>query len=146
MLALSVQQPWPWMIFHAKKVIENRDWPPPQALFGQRIAIHASKRRQPIEPVDIMSEIYGWGVENWWDVPIPALRDLPVGVLLGTVILDGVTRTGDARGDGKRSKWFTGPYGWILMQPKLLAEPLQARGFLGLWPVPDAVLPALEAV
>ena len=146
MLALSVQQPWPWLIFHGGKDVENRDWAPPRALIGQRIAIHASKKRQPLEPVDIMSDIAGFGVENWWEPKIPELRDLPVGVLLGTVVLDGVTRDGKIHANGKGSKWFVGTFGWILVNPKTLAEPIPARGQLGLWPVPESALPALEAL
>jgi len=145
MLALSVQQPWVWMIFHGRKPVENRTWAPPESLIGQRIAIHASKRRQAIEPVDIMSDVYGWGVENFWETKIPQLSELPVGVIYGTVLLDGVTRDGDIYGEGKQSKFFTGPFGWIVLKPKPLAEPIPMRGSLGLWQVPASAVPLLEA-
>lgn len=40
MKALSIRQPWAWMILHAGKDIENREWP---TRFRGRVLIHASK-------------------------------------------------------------------------------------------------------
>ena len=40
MMALSIRQPWAWLILHAGKDIENRDWP---TRFRGRFLIHASK-------------------------------------------------------------------------------------------------------
>ncbi len=44
MKALSIQQPWAWLILHGGKDIENRSWKLPKAMVGQRIYIHAGKR------------------------------------------------------------------------------------------------------
>lgn len=143
MLALSVQQPWPWLIFYGAKDIENRTWAPPPGLVGQRFAIHASKRRQPLEPLDIMADVMGWGVEEFWEPKIPQLAELPLGVLLGTVRLAGVTR--DGRVGDRKSKWFSGPFGWMIPDPKPLAEPIPCRGSLGLWEVQPSAVPLLEA-
>ena len=43
MRALTVLQPWADCICGLGKRVENRTWPPPNALIGQRIAIHAGK-------------------------------------------------------------------------------------------------------
>lgn len=40
MKALSILQPWPWLILHAWKDIENRTWP---TRFRGRFLIHAGK-------------------------------------------------------------------------------------------------------
>jgi hypothetical protein len=40
MKALSIRQPWAWLILHAGKDIENRDWP---TRFRGRFLIHAAK-------------------------------------------------------------------------------------------------------
>src|SRR3990167_9411398 len=40
MKALSIRQPWAWLILHAGKDIENRGWP---TSFRGRFLIHASK-------------------------------------------------------------------------------------------------------
>ena len=146
MLALSVQQPWPWLIFYGKKDIENRTWAPPRSVVGQRIAIHASKKPQALEPLAVMEEIFGMDVGTWWEPQIPPLRELPLGALVGTVELLEITQTGQSgvRG-GSKSAWFAGPYGWVLRNPRALEEPIPMSGRLGLWPVPIEAAKVLEA-
>lgn len=45
MKALSVRQPWAWLIVNGHKQFENRDWQPknPGRKFRGRVLIHASK-------------------------------------------------------------------------------------------------------
>ena len=45
MKAITLHQPWASLIAEGHKTIETRDWPPPLSLVGQRIAIHAGKRK-----------------------------------------------------------------------------------------------------
>lgn len=45
MKALTVQQPWASLIAHGFKPVEFRKGEPPTWLIGQRIAIHAGKKR-----------------------------------------------------------------------------------------------------
>src|SRR5690348_2447825 len=40
MKALSIRQPWAWLILHAGKDIENRDW---STRFRGQVLIHAAK-------------------------------------------------------------------------------------------------------
>ena len=44
MKAITLHQPWASLIACGLKTIETRDWPPPRAIVGSRIAIHAAKR------------------------------------------------------------------------------------------------------
>lgn len=43
MRALSLIQPWAWLVTAGPKRIENRDWHLPPHMVGQKILIHASK-------------------------------------------------------------------------------------------------------
>jgi hypothetical protein len=133
------------MIFHAGKDVENRTWTLPEGVVGRRAAIHASSKRWPISPADILSGICGWGA--WADNEIPELNALPVGVLLGTVLFTGVTTDGRTPARvGKKSRWFCGPVGLIMEGPRLLAKPIPARGMLGFWQVDPVAAEQLEAL
>jgi hypothetical protein len=45
MSALTIRQPYAWLIVSGYKDIENRSWKPAAARIGQRFWIHASQRR-----------------------------------------------------------------------------------------------------
>lgn len=114
MKALSVQQPWAWCIVHGHKPVENRTWP--TSMRGQ-IAIHASKT------LDVPA--IGWIRSNFPEIPLPDFYD--VGALIGTVeLVDCVSHD--------RSRWFMGPYGFLLAKPHVI-EPVQCRGRLGFFEV-----------
>lgn len=53
MKALTICQPYADQIVKGEKVIENRSWPAPRRLVGQRIAIHAGKSKSWMEPDDL---------------------------------------------------------------------------------------------
>jgi hypothetical protein len=147
MKALSIIQPWPWLMFHGTplKDIENRTWPLPRSMRGQRVAIHASGRRDLdecwkasalINATPSLSEIHfppirlafrgrGFIVRSW-----PS--ELATSAIIGTVeIVDCVTASD--------SPWFAGPYGFVLRDPRPLAEPIPCRGWLGFWTVPSEI-------
>ena len=50
MKAISVKQPWAYLICSGVKDIENRTWPCPKKYIGKRVLIHASA--VPIEMVN----------------------------------------------------------------------------------------------
>ena len=129
--ALSVQQPWAWAILHAGKDIENRTWLPPRHIIGRRLWIHASKKRQPIEPVELLPPF------SFDDDDSPGLADLPLGAILGSVRVVGSTDSAPGH------HWFNGPIGWVLVDPSPLPMPVGARGSLGLWRVPGGVVERL---
>jgi hypothetical protein len=144
---LSLLQPWPWLIFHAeaRKDIENRTWPLPHYLKGQRVAIAASGSRDLdecwnalvlLETTPALSAIH-----------LPKIRvarrgrrnvitswphDLTVSAIIGTVeIVECVTES--------FSPWFAGPYGFVLRDPIALPTPIPCKGRLGFWTVPEAI-------
>lgn len=96
MRALSIQQPWAWLIARGYKPIENRNW---STDFRGRFLIHAGQR--------IDREGYAWVREHFPEIPLPALEDFQRGGFVGSATLvDVVTE--------HESPWFQGPKGFVL--------------------------------
>jgi len=150
MKALSIKQPWAWLICRGFKDIENRKWrigrkPAPfynadyHLQLPARIYVHASKL------FDI--EGLGWLTTNDKDTPNEFIGDIfdgdtsvyemlmekeideyPLGAIIGEVdIVDCVTKS--------ESPWFVGPYGFVLKNPKLYENPIAIRGMVGFFEV-----------
>lgn len=124
MKALSVRQPWAWLIVNGFKDIENRDW---YISMRGKIWIHAAKACTKREYNDACN--FARRIDS--RIIIPALEDLPRGGIVGAVvILDCSTKI------FVKSPWFTGFYGAILSD----AQPCEFRplkGQLGFFNVPD---------
>ena len=150
MKALSIQQPWAWLIVAglpilqsvpvpdsrpgttrvewlgkvARKDVENRLWPLPKDFqLPQRIYIHAGKR----EDKNALKALLDMGFAAF---PILALFDkgMPKGALIGEVdIISCVTES--------ESPWFCGPYGFVLSHPIPYDKPIPYRGQLGFFDV-----------
>lgn len=123
MIALSIRQPWAWLILHAGKDIENRDW---STKFRGRFLIHAGKGMTHEEYAAAADFAAACGQ------CLPAADALPRGGIVGSAtIVDCVTRSD--------SPWFVGEHGFVLRDPK----PLQFvpwKGQLSFFDVPrDAV-------
>jgi hypothetical protein len=120
MKALSIKQPWAWAIIHAGKIIENR---PRRTHLRETIAIHASLR-----------PARDW--EQWYPkraLKVPLFDDLHFGAIIGFAdIVDCV--------EDHRSKWFQGPFGYVIQNPRPLRQPVACKGALGFWNVPENVL------
>lgn len=135
--ALTLIQPWAWAVAHAGKAIENRTWPPPKWLVGQRLAIHAGMKWDE-DAVAFIEDVSGRAP--------PAERTH--GAIVAIAKVAGVLEDCDVdRGGARRSanlEWFAGPCGWLL-EDVVAIEPLPCKGAQGLWPVPDELLPVLRA-
>lgn len=142
MKALTLIQPWAWCITHAGKRIENRTWPPPASLLGQRFAIHAGKAPSIAEAERDLAE-HGVYVHP------PALV---FGAVVGTARLVGISRdlgplivAPSLDVDPRRvmrladTMWRTGPVGWVLDDVVVLPRPVACRGAQGLWTLPPDV-------
>ena len=134
MKALSIRQPWAWMILHAGKDIENREWP---TRFRGRVLVHASKgmtQREYDEAFEFAQNAYG----RYLHIPFSGVLDR--GGIVGSVeIVDCVTRSD--------SRWFVGTYGFVLRDPVVLPfQPYRgALGFFDTHNAPgEAALPAKE--
>jgi hypothetical protein len=128
MKALSIQQPWAWLIVSGLKDIENRSWP--TGLRG-RVLIHAGKVLDRDAAEDLWRGVHpvlGCG----WTLPTP--RAFHLGGIVGSVeIVDCVTH--------HESDWFVGKHGFVLRRPeKLPFTPW--RGQLGFFDVDLDAAPA----
>lgn len=123
MIALSIRQPWAWLIVAGHKDIENRDWP---TNFRGDCLIHASKsaKRTDVEMLrEVLLDDFGT------DFGLPAFGDLPSGGLCGIVTITGCVQS-------SASPWFTGNHGFVLERPR--AIPFHPyRGRLGFFNVPE---------
>ncbi len=115
MKALTVRQPWASLIMAGIKDVENRTWP---TSYRGPLVIHA-----------------GLGLDHdAFTVHGRLLDELPRGVVLGTVELVGCVR-------GHPSPWAEADcWNWLVADPRPLAAPVPAKGKLGMWDVPDALL------
>ena len=105
--ALSVQQPWAWLIAHGWKDIENRDW---RAGLRGPFLVHASKTFDQAgwDMVALHAEALGIPTRE-----LPAPSSFERGGIVGRVrIVDCV--------EDSPSPWFVGRYGFVLES----AEPL----------------------
>lgn len=125
MRAISIRQPWAWLIINAGKDIENRCWP--TKLRG-RVLVHAAKGMTRSEYEDVEDFL---AMNSSCGIKLPPAEALERGGIVGTVeIIDCVTSS--------ESPWFFGPHGFVLRNPKPLPfTPM--RGQLGFF---DAEVPA----
>lgn len=96
MKALSIRQPWAWLIVMGHKDIENRTWP---TSFRGEFLIHAGKAFDHAGYQWVMSEM---GVA----LPEPA-RFERGGIVGSAEITDCVTQ--------HDSRWFSGPFGFVII-------------------------------
>jgi len=123
--ALSIKQYWLHAILNFGKDIENRIWKPPPWIIGARIALHASKMADPGSAGEI-KRIAKLSSKKMLEI------DAPLGAILATARVEGFCTQSDSR-------WFAGPYGWILKDVYVLQEPYPCKGALGLWDVPQEI-------
>lgn len=106
MKALSIRQPWAWLIVHAGKDIENRTW---QTKFRGRFLVHAAGGMSLRE----YRLVQGWARQHAGVTNLPAFEELQRGGIIGSVeLVDCVT--------DHPSPWYMGDVGFVLRDPKPL--------------------------
>jgi ASCH domain len=118
-VALSIRQPWAWLILHGGKDVENRVWP---TTYRGRLWIHA--------PYTTERNVSLTGYR------LPSL--LPVMCLLGTVQLI------DCRRDSTSPWAEPDRWHWILTDPRPLPEPVPYPGARGLWSIPASLVSSVK--
>lgn len=112
MKAISIKQPWAYLILNQGKDVENRTW---KTNVRGRVLIHAS------QAVD-EAAVQAFGLEDVY---------FPTGCVVGSVeIVDCV--------ESSKSKWFTGQQGWVLRDPIKLT-PFKYKGQLGFFEVKEVM-------
>jgi hypothetical protein len=136
--ALSLTQPWAWLVIHGGKDIENRCW---NTNYRGRFLVHAAKamsRATYDNAVDCAEAVSGIALAN----RVPAFEALERGGIIGSVELYGVVRplgSGDpnqrqlAAMEDVQYPWhFVDQFGFRLRDPEPLPfEP--CKGALGFW-------------
>jgi len=128
MIALSIRQPWAWLILHAGKDIENRDWKTP---FRGRCLIHASKNCNKAEYSNAIDFLVDRGLDHIL-ATMPAIDQFERGGIVGAVDIVDCT-------DATDSPWFVGDFGFVLRNPKPLPF-VPWKGRLGFFNVPEDAL------
>ncbi|WP_075357884.1 ASCH domain-containing protein [Caballeronia sordidicola] len=127
MIALSIRQPWAWLIVNGHKDIENRDW---STRFRGRVLIHAGltyPKRDYKEHAEEFPALYGGRYPE---------RDSMIGGIVGVATITGCVDRSD-------SKSFMGPYGFTLNDAKPLPF-VPCKGRLGFFNVPRDVADLLR--
>jgi hypothetical protein len=133
--AISIRQPWAWLITLGYKDIENRSWP---TAYRGPVLIHAGLRKA--DP-DVVSDVLGRldrAERLKLSQRMPALDDLPAGGIVGIAeIVDCVAHS--------NSRWFEGPYGFILRNPHPIPF-VRYPGTLRLFDIPTELILDLAAI
>lgn len=126
MMALSIRQPWAWLIVNGFKDIENRDWSTSRR---GRFLVHAGKGMTKAEYEGCVDTIDYVGRR---DIVLPTREVLERGGIVGSAVLVGCVSESE-------SKWFFGRYGFQLEDGKPLPF-VPLKGHLGFFKVDDTVI------
>jgi hypothetical protein len=123
MKALSILQPWAWLIVSGHKPVENRTW---VSSFRGRLIVHAGKRwgREQREDLEYVQDVFP-------EIVLPEKFDRG-GIVGAVTMIDCV--------NDHPSPFFNGPKAFVLADPEQLPfTPL--RGSLGIFDIPDELVP-----
>jgi hypothetical protein len=129
MKALSIRQPWAWLIVHGVKDVENRTW---RTNFRGRFLVHAGIR------FDEDGHRRIWASHELRAV-LPTSFPRPDafqrgGIVGEAVLIDCV--------EAHPSRWFSGPVAFVLVEQRPLPF-VECRGMLNFFTVPDEVVAAV---
>lgn len=133
MRALSIRQPWAWLIVQGHKTIENSDW---DTHYRGEFLIHAGVGLVQRDYRELQAQL-----RDELDIVLPDHTDVaqvPRGGIVGVAELVRVVRDSE-------SPFFMGPFGFELRNARPLPF-VPWKGQLGWFDVPRAAvgLPALE--
>ena len=120
MKCLSLKQPWAWAVINGLKDIENRKW---KTKFRGELLIHASMNYELLGDIVIREN----GV-----IP-PERLALACGAIVGKVTVVDCVRL-------HPSKWFFGPWGFVLKDAVAFKRPIPYKGRLSFFEVPEQIL------
>jgi hypothetical protein len=113
--ALSIRQPWAWLIAHGHKDIENRSW---RTRFRGRVLIHAGATMTQADY--LACTLFIADMRTDWRLPAcDVLRKECGGIVGEAAIVDCVTASA--------SPWFVGEYGFVVRD----ARPMPVRACKG---------------
>ena len=101
--AISIRQPWAWLIVNGYKDIENRVW---STNVRGPVLIHAGQSKS-----DTTAEALAYFKRKYNVADLP--NDFETGGIVGLAEITGSVQR-------HRSKWFQGPYGWVMAKAQSL--------------------------
>ncbi len=126
MKAITVRQPWAWLLLNGADIYNLRG----RHDHRGELAIHAG---MGMNDGDYLA---GYAYASERGVILPSAEELKLGQILGLVDVVACVDISD-------SKWFDGPYGFILANPRGLGlRTVHTRGNSGIWKV-DSLLEKL---
>lgn len=152
MKALSIKQPWAWLICAGYKDVENRNWhlhmPPLQSHpsyaknVPMRIYVHTGKRFD-VEGDDALLAVIRricptlYANRTDFDYFCDIQSCCPLGAIIGEVDIVGCKFRDPDENANLYSPWHVpGQYGFLLKNPVLYAHPIPYKGRLGFF-TPD---------
>ena len=113
--ALSLRQPWAWLVVNGYKDVENRSW---RTKHRGHLLIHASSSNQ------LLTLDFKEHIRSEYGVLLP--NEVDIGGIVGVVdVVECVKQ--------HPSKWkFKDSWGWVLANPRPLPY-RQCKGFVGLF-------------
>lgn len=108
MKALSIRQPWAWLIVNGHKDVENRKW---TSSFRGEFYVHASSKLYAT--IAERERIRQW-VWTRFGIDLPEDHEFPIGGIVGRARVIGVVD------ETSISPWFEGPHGFLLDDARTL--------------------------
>lgn len=135
--ALTVSQPFAWLIAAGYKPIENRTWP---TRYRGPVYIHAGRGEQYRERFPALREIV------YRDIPVPEWDALHKGAIVAVAELIDCRTLGATvpELDAAGRRWAEGPYCWSLANVRALDRPVKCHGTQGLWTPMEPLVRTVE--
>lgn len=129
MKALSIRQPWAWLIIHGGKDVENRTW---HTRHRGRFLVHAAKGMTGADYANACNFCHRNGLPQ--PPCFDELKSKWCGGIIGSVdLVDSI--------DSSESRWYMGERAFVLAEPQPLPfTPLKGR--LNFFEVPQTLNPA----
>lgn len=123
MRALSIRQPWAWLIVNGYKDIENRVW---STRYVGPLVIHASKGMTKAEYEDV-DDMLAFD-PRLSHIKLPPMAQIERGGIVGVAHCGGSV-------EASESPWFFGPHGFLLSGARTVPF-TEFKGQLGFFDVP----------
>ncbi len=117
--AISIQQPWAWLIVNGFKDVENRTWP---TKFVAPVAIHAGKKIDTFSDHCLRMALHPVTMNNF-DVRSVLPAKFDTGGIVGIAEIHHCAGTSE-------SDWFVGPHGFLIRNASPVPF-IPCRGQLG---------------
>lgn len=129
MKAFSLIQPYATLIIDGHKEFETRSWPTP---YRGLVAIHASKGMSAgdREALETLTEDYP---EIFRDLAIPRGAVLGIAELVDCLSMTSDLERSISEQEHDFGYWSAGRFAWKMRIVEKFAEPIPAKGMLGLW-------------